>query len=81
MEDRLSFLLETYKDEPVPPNISLEIKQIKLALKTVDNNMDQVLFEPVASTPLYNERNVMPSSGTVPSKVARNSRVLSRVAR
>lgn len=81
MEERLSYLLETYKEGPVTPTVSLEIKQIRLALKTVDNNMEQIQDQTIEHTPIYIERNTMPPSGTVPSKVARNSRVLSRVAK
>lgn len=81
MEARLAYLLDSYKDGPVSPTVSLEIKQIRLALKTVDTKMDSIQEETIEHPLIYNERNIMPPSGTVPSKVAKNNRVLSRVAK
>ena len=84
MEQRLNQLLEMYTgDDDIPPKISLEIKQIRLALKTVDKNMADFsrMGDGMNTQTLYNERNTMPSGTTVSSKVASSNRIPSRVAR
>jgi len=82
MEERLGQLLEMYKtDEPMSSNIVLEIKQIRLALKTIDSKMADFCRVDEGVTPLYIERNTMPTMATLPSKVASSNRILSRVAK